>query len=78
MPPLRCRRTLDCPLRRVLPAEYRNWNTVYKRCAGWRHRGIWAALHHHLADDPDNEYLIIDSTIVRAHPDAVGAPKKEG
>ena len=23
------------------PAEYGNWNTVYKRCAGWRHRGIW-------------------------------------
>ena len=39
-------------------------------------RGIWAALHQHLADDPDTEYLIIDSTIVRAHPDAAGAPKK--
>ena len=33
-------------------------------------------MHHHLADDPDTEYLIIDSTIVRAHPDAAGAPKK--
>ena len=41
-----------------------------------RHRGIWTALHQRLADDPDTEYLIIDSTIVRAHPDAAGAPKK--
>ena len=62
---------------RFLPAEYGNWNAVYKRCAGWCHRGIGEALHHYLADDPDNECLIIDSTIVSAHPDAAGTPKKE-
>ena len=49
---------------------------IYRRYANWRDRGIWTALHQHLADDPDTEYLIIDSTIVRAHPDAAGAPKK--
>ena len=59
---------------RFLPAEYGNWNTVSNRCAGWCDRGIWAALHHQLSDDPDTEYLIIDSTVVRAHPDAAGAP----
>ena len=34
--------------------------------------------HQRLADDPDTEYLIIDSTIVRAHPDAAGASKRRG
>ena len=29
-----------------------------------------------LADATDTEYLIIDSAIVRAHPDDAGAPKK--
>ena len=40
-------------------------------------RGIWELLHQHLADDPDIEYLIIDSTVVRAYPCAAGAPSKK-
>ena len=33
-------------------------------------------MHQHFIDDPDMEYLIIDSTVVRAHHSAAGAPKK--
>ena len=33
-------------------------------------------MHQHCCDDPDLEYLIIDSTVVRAHPCAAGAPPK--
>jgi transposase len=38
--------------------------------------GVWERVFQHLAADADNEYAMIDSTIVRAHQHSAGAPKK--
>jgi transposase len=35
--------------------------------------GVWQQVFERLADDLDNEYAMIDSTIVRAHQHSAGA-----
>ena len=58
---------------RDLPAEFGNWNSVWRRFSRWSERGVWESLFNALVEDPDFECLIIDSTIVRTHQHATGA-----
>ena len=59
-----------------LSAMYGKWNLVYRRYAAWCDRDIWARLRLSVQDDPDLSAVRLDSTIVRAHVSAVGAPQK--
>ncbi|MDR3420654.1 MAG: IS5 family transposase [Xanthobacteraceae bacterium] len=60
---------------RDLPEAFGDWNSVFRRFSRWSVKGVWWRIFEALSDDPDFEYLIVDSTIVRAHQHAAGAKK---
>jgi transposase len=60
---------------RDLPEAFGEWNSVFRRFSRWSQKGVWNRLFEAMSDDPDFEYLIVASTIVRAHQHAAGAKK---
>src|ERR1700684_178555 len=60
---------------RDLPERFGHWNSVWKRFDRWAKKGTWQRVFEAL-QDPDLEWLILDSTVIRAHPCAAGAEKK--
>ncbi|WP_210312654.1 IS5 family transposase [Rhizobium giardinii] len=65
---------------RDLPERYGKWKTVHRRFSRWCHAGVWERVFDALTADRDNQYLMIDSTIVRAHQRAAsgkGGPRNQ-
>jgi transposase len=60
---------------RDLPERFGDGVKVHRRFSRWAKSGVWQRVVEHLARDADNEYAMIDSTIVRAHQHSAGAQK---
>jgi transposase len=60
---------------RDLPERFGDWKNVHRRFSRWAKTGVLKRLFELLAEDADNEYAMIDSTIVRAHQHSAGAQK---
>ena len=60
---------------RDLPERFGPWGSVWKRFDRWAKKGVWERVFGVLKD-PDLEWMIMDSTVVRAHQHAAGAEKK--
>src|SRR3954464_5683999 len=60
---------------RDLPERFGCGVKVHTRFSRWAKTGVWERVFQHVAADAVNEYAMIDSTIVRAHQHAAGAPK---
>ena len=61
---------------RDLPECFGDGKKGHTRFGRWAKSGIWAKLFQCLAGEADNEYAMLDSTIVRAHQHSAGAIKK--
>ena len=58
---------------RDLPERFGDFRVIHTRHMRWSKSGMWQTLFEQLAAEADNEYALIDSTIVRAHQHAAGA-----
>ena len=56
-----------------LPTRYGACKSVHKRFTRWAAKGIWERVLQSLIQERSNEYLMIDSSIVRAHAQAATA-----
>ena len=63
---------------RDLPECPGDWNNTHRRHSRWAKSGVWVSILALLSVDADNEYAMIDSTIMRARQHSAGAQKKSG
>ena len=59
-----------------LPERYGKYKSVHKRFVRWARSGVWERVFAALIRDRQNRYLMLDSTIVKAHQQAATGRKK--
>lgn len=58
---------------RDLPERFGDFRVIHTRHMRWSRSGVWQRVFEHLAADSDNEYAMIDATIICAHQASAGA-----
>jgi transposase len=53
-----------------LPERYGKWKSVHTRFSRWAKKGVWERVFKMLTADRKNLYLMLDTTLVRAHQQA--------
>ena len=56
---------------RDLPERYENWNSVFQQFRSWAKKRVWLNIFEAF-EEPDLDWLLLDSTMVRAHQHAAG------
>ena len=58
---------------RDLPPRFGDFRVIHTRHMRWSRSGVWEKVFKQLAADADNEYAMIDATIIRVHQHGAGA-----
>lgn len=59
---------------RDLPERLGKWNSIARRFARWAEKNVWQRLFVAI-QEPDWEWVLVDSTAVKVHPQASGQKK---
>ena len=59
-----------------MPERFGRWKAVHTRFSRWARSGVWARVFTAFSAAADNEYALIDATIVRAHQHSAGVRKQ--
>jgi transposase len=60
---------------RDLPVRFGDFRVIHTRFTRWAKSGVWEMVFQKLAANGNNEFAMLDSTIVRAHQHSAGAKK---
>ena len=58
---------------RDLPERFGDFRVIHTRFTRWSKSGVWERVFKVLAEDADNEWALMDATIVRAQQHSAGA-----
>jgi transposase len=59
-----------------MPERYGKYKSIHKRFTRWAANGVWEKIFKILLKDKKNEYIMLDSTLVKAHQQAATLKKK--
>mgnify|MGYP000213907893 CR=1 FL=1 len=58
---------------RDLPPDYGGWKNTHRRFCRWRDKGVWEGILEQWVQEPDLEWLMMDTTHIKVHKHATGA-----
>ena len=57
---------------RDLPERFGDFRVIHTRFSRWSKKGVWKQVFNQLSDQSDDEYAMLDGTIVKAHQHSAG------
>ena len=57
---------------RDLPERFGDFRVIHTRFSRWSKKGVWEQVFNQLSEQSDDEYAMLDATIVKAHQHSAG------
>ena len=62
---------------RDLPERFGDFRVIHTRFSRWSKKGVWKQVFNQLSEQSDDEYAMLDATIVKAHQHSAGKKRDQ-